>query len=87
LLRNPPRKERAAVSASNNLHVRLDVAEIEPPENHFVKEVKINQDEYQRFKKNFHQIVFDAVGNYIYTKPDVQPQDQKNQVEVPQLMM
>lgn len=55
---------------SNNFRLNGEVAEVDAPENHFVKDIKINKDEYDRFKNNFHSIVFDAVGNYIYTKPE-----------------
>lgn len=53
-----------------NLRVKNDQAEIDGPEDYFDKELKINVDEYDRFRKNFHRIVFDAFGNYIYTKPE-----------------
>lgn len=36
------------------MRLRGELAEIEVPENHFIKEVKINKDEYERFKNNFH---------------------------------
>lgn len=47
------------------------------PENYFVKEIQANSDDYDKFKKNFHKIVFDAFGNYLYTKPDPQGEEQK----------
>lgn len=57
-------------NVSCNLRVTKEQAEIDPPDDYFEKEVQINNDEYEKFKKNFHRIVFDAFGNYIYTKPD-----------------
>ncbi|CAK72036.1 unnamed protein product (macronuclear) [Paramecium tetraurelia] len=65
---------------SCNLRVTKEQAEIDPPEDYFEKEVQVNQDEYEQFKKNFHRIVFDAFGNYIYTKPGPIDEDFKLQV-------
>ncbi|CAD8078696.1 unnamed protein product [Paramecium sonneborni] len=67
-------------NASCNLRVTKEQAEIDPPDDYFEKEVLINQDEYQQFKKNFHRIVFDAFGNYIYTKPG--PIDEEFRLQV-----
>ena len=55
-----------------NLRVTKDLAEIEAPEDYFAKEIELNKDDYDRFKKNFDKIVFDAFGNYLYTRPDPQ---------------
>ena len=46
------------------------MAEIDAPTNYFIKEKKINKDEYNKFKENFNKIVFDELGNYLYTKPN-----------------
>lgn len=35
------------LSHSNHLRVTKEFAEIEPPENHFVKELKIKKEEYE----------------------------------------
>ncbi|CAK66750.1 unnamed protein product (macronuclear) [Paramecium tetraurelia] len=67
-------------NVSCNLRVTKEQAEIDPPEDYFEKEVQINQDEYEQFKKNFHRIVFDAFGNYIYTKPG--PIDEEFKLQV-----
>ncbi|CAK59062.1 unnamed protein product (macronuclear) [Paramecium tetraurelia] len=63
-----------------NLRVKNDQAEIDGPEDYFDKELKINVDEYDQFRKNFHRIVFDAFGNYIYTKPEALDDELKQQV-------
>lgn len=57
------------------MRVTKEHAEMDPPDDYFEKEVQVNQDEYEQFKKNFHRIVFDAFGNYIYTK--VGPTDEE----------
>ena len=56
LLKNPQsRKDKnVSQSVSNNFRLRGELAEVEAPEDYFIKEVKINKDEYERFKNNFH---------------------------------
>ncbi|KAM3136163.1 hypothetical protein pb186bvf_011785 [Paramecium bursaria] len=64
----------------SNLRLTKDQAEIEAPDNYFVKEIQIDKDDYDQFKMNFHKIVFDNFGNYLYTRPDPQGEEQKQQV-------
>ncbi|CAD8171845.1 unnamed protein product [Paramecium pentaurelia] len=83
LMKLQERKVNVGVRSENvscNLRVTKEQAEIDAPDDYFEKEVQINQDEYEQFKKNFHRIVFDAFGNYIYTKPG--PIDQEFKLQV-----
>lgn len=53
------------------------IAEVEGIETELEKKKVKSQDEFERMRKNFSKIVFDGVGNYIYTRPDEQDAEQK----------
>lgn len=76
------RLRNSEVVGSMNLRMSKEVAEIEPPENHFEKEVQIRKEDLEKFQQNLSKIVFDGNGNYIYTKADPLTQEQKQTLDV-----